>query len=68
MSKLVYSEEELLVMSPKKFRSIVRRGEWTGPDINVCRGYVMANLAVVPKDYAFEFLLFFAFVTPSHAG
>lgn len=58
MSKLVYNEEELLAMNPKKFRIIVRRGEWTEPDINVCRGYVMANLAVVPKDYAFEFLLF----------
>jgi len=58
MSKSVYSEEELLAMNPKDYRSLVRRGELTGPNINVCRGYAMANLAIVPKDCAFEFLLF----------
>jgi len=58
VSKVDYSEEELLTMNPKDFRRIVRRGEWTGPNINVCRGYAMANLAIVPKDYSFEFLLF----------
>jgi len=58
LSKVSYSKEELLEMSPKEFRSLVRRGEWTGTNLNVCRGYAMANLAIVPKDCAFEFLLF----------
>lgn len=54
-----FSNEELETMSPKDFRSVVRRQEWTSVDLNVCRGYAQANLAVVPKDYALEFLLFF---------
>ncbi len=45
-------------MSPKEFRSLTRRGEWTEGTGIVCRGYLQANLAVVPKDYAFEFFLF----------
>jgi len=53
-----YSKDELAAMSPAEFRSIVRRREWTGVNTKVCRGYAQANLAVVPKDYAFEFLLF----------
>ena len=58
MSKISLSGNELEAMSPKEFRSIVRQGEWTEPDVNVCRGYAQANLAIVPRDYAFEFLLF----------
>jgi len=53
-----YSKDELITMSPRKFRSIVRRGEWRERSEGVCRGYVVANLVIVPKDYAFEFLLF----------
>jgi len=58
VGKADYSKEELLAMNAKEFRSIVRRGEWTEVDINVCRGYAQANLAIVPKGCAFEFLLF----------
>lgn len=53
-----YSEEQLLAMSPKEFRSIVRKGEWTGITMEVCQGYAQNNMVIVPKDYAFEFLLF----------
>jgi uncharacterized protein YcsI (UPF0317 family) len=52
------STEDLSAMSPQEFRSIVRHGEWTSPTVLACRGYVQANLAIVPKDWAFEFLLF----------
>ena len=45
-------------MVPEKFRSVVRCGEWKKPNLNVCQGYAQANLAIVPKEYAFEFLLF----------
>jgi len=58
MNKKVYDEKELLAMSPGEFRGLVRRGEWTEPDLAVCQGYAMANLAVVPQEYAFDFLLF----------
>lgn len=65
MNGVKFSESELAEMSPKDFRSLVRRGEWATPtirykekDITPCRGYAEANLAIVPQDYAFEFLLF----------
>lgn len=60
-----FTESQLGAMSPEEFRSIVRRGEWTIPtdrykekDISPCRGYADANLAIVPREYAFEFMLF----------
>ena len=56
-----YSEEQLVKMSPRDFRSAVRRGEYTGVTlgtVDVCAGYAQANLAMVPKELAFEFLLF----------
>lgn len=52
------SEKELLEMTPNEFRAIVRKGEYVGPTTSACRGSAQANLAVVPKDLAFEFLLF----------
>ena len=58
MNKKGFSSEELAAMSPKEFRSLIRRGEWTESTIMACRGFQQANLAVVPKDYAFEFFLF----------
>ncbi len=45
-------------MSPAEFRSLVRRGEWTKHVIKACIGFTRFNLAVVPKELAFEFLLF----------
>jgi uncharacterized protein YcsI (UPF0317 family) len=53
-----YSKEELRAMSPKEFRNIVRKGEWTGITRGACQGHPRANLVVVPKEYAFDFLLF----------
>ena len=52
------TEEELGAMSPAEMRSIIRRGEWTEEDEMACIGYFKANLAVVPKDWAYEFMLF----------
>jgi len=53
-----FSTKELLVMSPKEFRGLVRKGEWTDVTMEVCQGYAQANLVILPKEYAFEFLLF----------
>ena len=52
------SDDQLAARSPTEFRAIVRRVEWTKPSITACRSYAQANLAVVPKDMAFDFLLF----------
>jgi uncharacterized protein YcsI (UPF0317 family) len=53
-----YSPEELGAMTPKDFRSIVRKGEWTEVTADACRNYGQANLIALPREYAFEFLLF----------
>src|SRR5436853_7793785 len=39
-------------------RRRARTGELTGPTPGLALGYVQANLVVVPRDLAFDFLLF----------
>jgi uncharacterized protein YcsI (UPF0317 family) len=39
-------------------RRQARSGAWTGPTPGLAVGYVQANLAVVPRELAFDFLLF----------
>jgi uncharacterized protein YcsI (UPF0317 family) len=39
-------------------RRLARSGEWTGSTSGLAPGYVQANLAVVPRELAFDFLLF----------
>lgn len=39
-------------------RASARRGEWTGPTPGLAPGFVQANLVVVPRELAFDFLLF----------
>lgn len=39
-------------------RSACRSGEWTGPTPAVAPGAAQANLVIVPRDHAFDFLLF----------
>jgi len=58
MKHKLITKERMLNMKPDEFRSMTRKGEWTDVTREVCRGYAVANLAIVPKDYAFEFLLF----------
>lgn len=52
------SSKGFINLEPKAFRAIVRGGDWTGDTINACRGYAMVNLAIVPKESAFDFFLF----------
>jgi uncharacterized protein YcsI (UPF0317 family) len=39
-------------------RDACRRGEWTGPTPGLAPGYVQANLVILPREWAFDFLLF----------
>jgi uncharacterized protein YcsI (UPF0317 family) len=39
-------------------RRLARLGQWNGPTAGLAPGYVQANLVVVPRDLAFDFLLF----------
>ena len=56
--KMNLSEAELAAMTPTDFRHMVRRGEWTERSELACRGYAQANVTILPKDYAYEFLVF----------
>ncbi len=45
-------------LAPSLLREQIRSGNWTGPTSGVATGYVQTNLVMLPKDVAFEFLLF----------
>ena len=45
-------------MTGSEVRARARRGELTGPTPGLAPGYVQANLVVVPRALAFDFLLF----------
>ncbi|MCF6095062.1 putative hydro-lyase [Microaerobacter geothermalis] len=39
-------------------REAIRRGEWSKPTSGLAPGYTQANLVILPKRYAYDFLLF----------
>lgn len=41
-----------------EIRSKIRTGEWQQPTTGVASGFTQANLVILPKKYAYEFLLF----------
>ena len=43
---------------PDEIRQLIRKGEIKGPTAGMCGGYAQANLCVLPKEYAYDFLLF----------
>jgi uncharacterized protein YcsI (UPF0317 family) len=45
-------------MHPRDLRMLVRGGEWRGPTVGCCDGYFQANLVVLPRRLAPDFLLF----------
>ena len=47
-----------LPRSPDEIRALIRSGEWRGVTAGLAPGYVQANLAVLPRELAFDFLLF----------
>ncbi|MBE6962635.1 MAG: putative hydro-lyase [Ruminococcaceae bacterium] len=49
---------EAYMMKPSEFRQIVREGGHTGPTAGICPGYAQANLVILPRELAYDFLLF----------
>ncbi len=43
---------------PKILRAACRQGQWRNSTSGQCSGFVQANLAILPRDLAFDFLLF----------
>jgi uncharacterized protein YcsI (UPF0317 family) len=37
---------------------MVRRGEWTEETWGVCSGYVVTDVVILPKEYAYDYLVF----------
>ncbi|MGN7175306.1 DUF1445 domain-containing protein [Paenibacillus sp. FSL R5-0490] len=46
------------LLKPDESRKLIRSGEWDKPTAGMANGYIQANLAILPKELAFEFLLF----------
>ena len=45
-------------MDPQEVRASIREGKWTKPTAGLALGYTQANLVILLKEWAFEFLLF----------
>lgn len=43
---------------PVDVRTACRRGQWTGVTAGLCGPFAQANLAILPEDWAFDFLRF----------
>lgn len=52
------SFSELSKASPERVRREIRKGHWTGPTAGLAFGHVQANLLVLPRDWAYDFLVF----------
>lgn len=50
--------EQMLTATPREARRIIRAGRYAAPTSGLCPGYAQANLIVLPKEQAFDFLLF----------
>ncbi|MDQ7850038.1 MAG: putative hydro-lyase [Armatimonadota bacterium] len=45
-------------VTPAQWRELIRRGEWTKPTAGLAPGYAQANLVVLPRAQAYDFLVF----------
>ncbi len=45
-------------MHPQEVKKLIRAGKIDFQTSGMCSGYAQANLCILPKDYAFDFLLF----------
>lgn len=50
--------EEYKDLSPVQMRHLIREGKFTEPTSGLCPGYAQANLIILKKDLAYDFLLF----------
>ena len=49
---------DLMNAKPADVRKLIREGAIDGQTSGMCNGYAQANMAILPKDLAFDFLLF----------
>jgi len=51
-------KDENLGLHPRELRALARAGKWTGTTEGLAVGYAQANLVIIPREAAFDFLLF----------
>ncbi|HEX5499269.1 MAG TPA: DUF1445 domain-containing protein, partial [Thermomicrobiales bacterium] len=51
-------ESKTMMTSAAEARARMRRGEWTGVTAGLAPGFAQANLAILPRALAYDFLLF----------
>lgn len=49
---------ELEGLSPQEVRAIIRQGRWSAPTPGLAPGHVQANLVILPREWAYDFLVF----------
>ena len=52
------TRHDLSSASPAEIRRAIRSGDWTDHTVGVAADYTQANLVVLPKESAYDFLLF----------
>lgn len=50
--------QDVANMTPAEIRLMIRNKEWVKPTAGMAKGYAQANLAIMKKELAFDFLLF----------
>src|SRR2546425_12742707 len=58
MATVTRSMHDLTGLTPPQIRQRIRAGQWRRPTAGLAPGYTQANLAVVPRALAYDFLLF----------
>lgn len=48
----------LTSLTPRELRGLCRTGEFSGATSGLAKGFVQANMIILPREYAFDFLLF----------
>ena len=52
------NRSELAALNPKEVRKEIRKGNWKDQTAGLANGHVQANLVVLPKEWAYDFLVF----------
>lgn len=55
---LPFDVEPFRAICPKKMRQIIREAQWLYPTSGLCRRHIQANMIILPKEWAYDFLVF----------
>ena len=55
---MVHTVESLAHTPASEVRAIIRSGGWGAPTSGLSLGYVQANMIILPRDWAYDFLLY----------